>query len=77
VGIGAGVYLGGSNACDIHQIKGQSIYGGRAGLGYFGISGYSNSAGLKGGGITIGPSIGYTFGLAGATNTIILSGFLK
>ena len=73
-GAGGGLYIGGSNASNICDLKGLSGYGGRVGSKLITLSGYANSGGLKGGGITIGPSYGYTAGFGGATNTKILWG---
>jgi RHS repeat-associated protein len=69
---GAGIYVGGSNASTINELTGSSVYGGRGGAGYFSVSGSAGPNEIKSAGITVGPSVGYSFGSAGVSNSKVI-----
>ncbi len=74
-GVGGGVHIGGNNACDVDQLNGPFINAGRAGLGAVSVGGFRSLDGsVSGGGVTVGPSLGYIGAIGGGTYTWTLGG---
>lgn len=72
-GLSGGVHLSVSNACNVKQLEKGFSNLARLGLGTFSIEGYRSLDGsVTGGGVTLGPSLGYigTFGGGSYTWTI-------
>jgi len=74
-GLSAGIHVSINNSCNYKQLEKGMGNMGRAGIGAFSIVGYRSPNGqVTGGGITIGPSIGYIGAFAGGTYTWTISG---
>lgn len=74
-GFTGGVQVTANNSCNVSQLNGPFLNAGRLGLGAFSVGGYTSPDNtVTGGGIIVGPSIGYIGAFAGGTNTWTLTG---
>jgi len=74
-GAAAGVHLSGNTACNVKQLEEGFLNAGRLGLGAFSVEGYmSPDRSVTGGGVSVGPAVGYIGAMAGGSYTWTLGG---
>lgn len=74
-GLSGGVHASLNDSCNVKQLDGSFVNGGRMGLGAFSIEGYRSPDGsVSGAGVVVGPGIGYIGAFAGGTYTWTLAG---